>query len=116
MDTSKFSFDQKFLNLFNLADSYKLQPLVKWAGSHKTNFNLNAPPKRTLENINKVNKQLNALVEYNAEGGGSDIKIKIKGVKKAKSTSNMVCETSIDEIILSGDIKTLPTLLKGFFE
>lgn len=105
-------------NLADISKTFKndLRRLVDSTNSHKTNFNLNAPPKGTLENLNKGNKQLNSLVEYNSEGGGADIKIKIKGIKKTKSTSNMVCETSIDEVILSGNVNTLPTLLKGFFE
>lgn len=85
-------------NLANISKSLTepLKQLINITNSHKTSISLKAPDNGVLENITKNNTQLNNLVNYSNEGGGDNIKMKLKGVSKKITTSNMVKETYID--------------------
>ncbi|WP_175635085.1 hypothetical protein [Pedobacter ghigonis] len=94
----KLEFEIVKPNLASISKSLTepLKHLIDVTNSHKTNISLKAPENGVLENINKKNTHLNNLVNYSNEGGGDNIKMKLKGIKKKVSTSNMVKETYID--------------------
>ncbi|MNY36862.1 hypothetical protein D3C86_1713800 [compost metagenome] len=90
--------------------------MINITNSHKTSITLKAPDNGVLENISKKNAQLNNLVNYSNEGGGDSIKMKLKGVSKKVTTSNMVKETYIDsaELESTNQLKLIETWNKIF--
>jgi len=114
----KLEFEIVKPNLANISKSLTepLKQLINITNSHKTNITLKAPENGVLENISKNNAQLNNLVNYSNEGGGDSIKMKLKGVSKKVSTSNMVKETYIDsaEFESSNQLKLIEAWNKIF--
>ena len=114
----KLEFEIVKPNLANISKSLTepLKQLINITNSHKTSITLKAPENGVLENISKKNAQLNNLVNYSNEGGGDSIKMKLKGVSKKVTTSNMVKETYIDsaEFESSNQLKLIEAWNKIF--
>ena len=66
--------------------------------------------------LSEGNKQLNGIVDYASQGGGS-ARFKIRGFKKFIDTAKDVKEITIDELSFVGyELKDLKTLLSELFE
>ena len=89
--------------------------LAENVNSHESHLTLKAPENGVLENIDKKNKVINGLVEYSSLGGGN-IKVKVKGIRKQKSTSENPEFVEIREIDLEGQAEQIIKLYKTIVE
>ena len=89
--------------------------LAENVNSHESHLTLKAPENGVLENIDKKNKVISGLVDYSSLGGGN-IKVKIKGIRKQKSTSENPGFIEIREIDLEGQADQIIKLYKTIVE
>jgi len=89
--------------------------LAEHVNSHESHLTFKAPDNGVLENIEKKNKAINGLVEYSALGGGN-IKVKIKGIRKQKSTDENPEFIQIREIDLEGHPEQIIKVYKSIVE
>ena len=91
-------------NISNISSSFgeDFKNLANDTNSFKTELKLQAPEKKTLENINRANEALAQIADYGIKGGGSDISIKVKGVRRYIKTDSAIERVNIDEAELSG--------------
>lgn len=86
--------------------------LAEKVNSHESHLTLRAPENGVLENINKKNKPINGLVEYSALGGGN-IKVKIRGIRKQKSTDENPEFVEVRQIDLEGQADQIIKIYKS---
>jgi hypothetical protein len=92
-------------NISNISGSLgeQFKDLVSGTNSQKTILELKAPEGRVLENINEENKPLMEIADYAAKGGASDIRIRVKNVKKVIRTNSTIEKVQIADIEITGN-------------
>lgn len=90
-------------NLANISASLSedLKKFMNKVNSHESNLKIKAPEKGVLENINQSNPDINGLVDYSSNGGGS-VTLKVKGITKSYNTLEKPEIIEIDEMQIEG--------------
>jgi hypothetical protein len=82
--------------------------------SIKNKITVKSDPKSAL-NVSEQNSNLQGLVSYSAEGGGS-ISLRVSGIKEKIRTEGMTKELVIADAQLEGKPEDIMRLFKQFFE
>lgn len=106
----KFEIVRPNISEISKSLSDHLKGLVTLTGSNRTDIELKAAPGRVLENVNEDNQPLVDIANYATEGGASDIKIKVKGMKKTIRTNSTIESFQIEEVEINGDIAVVQTM------
>lgn len=83
--------------------------------SHESHITFKAPERGVLENIDKKNKDINGLVDYASEGGGT-IKLKVKNIRKQLNTNDKPIIIQADEISIEGAAEQVVKMFKTIIE
>ncbi|MFA6179174.1 MAG: hypothetical protein WC696_06130 [Candidatus Methylopumilus sp.] len=110
------SFEFVTPNMSNISQdlSEELKAFAKATNSADNKLVIHSDPKSSL-NITKENDSINGLVNYSSEGGGQ-IKMKVKGMTKKVSASDVVKEVEIDELALQGSAEDIAKILKALLD
>lgn len=102
-DLQQIDFKYIKPNLANISKSLPedFKNFTNNVNSHESHIVIKAPENGVLENIDQKNINLNGLVKYTSEGAG-DIKLKIKGFSKKKSTKKNPTTIKISETTIEG--------------
>lgn len=88
-----------------------LAALNETTNTKETKIELNSADGSHL-NLDRNNPLINGLVDY-AAGGGGNIKLRIKGLKRTIHTSTSIQEESIDELKVEGSAKEIADAFKA---
>lgn len=114
---SYLNFEYIKPNMANISSKLpeEFRKLAENINSHESHIIFRAPRNGVLENIDKKNKVINGLVGYTSDGGGN-IKVKIKGIRKQKSTSENPEFMEIREMDLEGSSEQIIKVYKSIVE
>lgn len=101
-------------NISNISESIKkhFDIIGSDTNSHRTALELHAPDKGVLENVNQNNASLNAIVEYNLNGGGKQPEFRIGKITKKYKTLKSERSVELDDIRIKG--RTTEEIVKIF--
>lgn len=114
---SYLNFEYIKPNMANISSKLpeEFRKLAENINSHKSHIIFRAPKNGVLENIDQKNKVINGFVGYTSNGGGN-IKVKIKGIRKQKSTSENPEFMEIREMDLEGSSEQIIKVYKSIVE
>ncbi|MCQ9325871.1 hypothetical protein [Neisseria dentiae] len=103
-------------NMANISKALSddLKALAKYSNSANTELTMNAPENGEL-NLSPELPQLQDLVDYSSKGGGS-IRVKYKGVRTKKDTTNTHSSIIADEYTVEVSPISLLERIKDFFK
>lgn len=105
-------FDIITPNMANISKTLSddLKQFSKLTNATRNSLKIEADPESSLH-LEKDNENLNSLVDYTSEGGGS-ISVKIDGIHKTINTGDTIKEIEIGDIQMSGSTYDIAKILK----
>jgi len=109
----KATFELVSPNMANLSKALTidLADLHETTNTKETKIELNSGEASHLD-LDRNNPLINGLVDY-AAGGGGNIALKVKGLKRTIHTANSIQEESIDELKVEGSAKEIADAFKA---